>query len=60
MNICTLADELQLSQEEVKLINYSILPLKVDIHDVINSLKNIGVCLFKDNTIYVADEMVGF
>jgi hypothetical protein len=42
MSLCTLADELQLSQEEVKLINYSILPLKVDIHDVINSLKNIG------------------
>jgi hypothetical protein len=59
--ILTLADELQLSQEEVKLINYSILPIKkVDIHDVINSLKNIGVIFYskKDNTIYVADEMV--
>ena len=59
--ILTLAKELQLSQEEVKLINYSILPIKkVDIHDVINSLKNIGVIFYskKDNTIYVADEMV--
>lgn len=59
--ILTLSKELELSQEEVKLINYSILPIKkVDIHDVINSLKNIGVIFYskKDNTIYVADEMV--
>jgi hypothetical protein len=59
--ILTLSKELELSQEEVKLVNYSILPIKkVDIHDVINSLKNIGVIFYskKDNTIYVADEMV--
>jgi len=59
--ILTLSKELGLSQEEVKLINYSILPIqKVDIQDVINSLKNIGVIFFskKENTIYVADEMV--
>jgi len=52
---------LGLSQEEVKLINYSILPIKkLDIQDVIKGLKNIGVVFYsnKENTIYVADEMV--
>ncbi len=59
--ILTLSKQLGLSQEDVKLINYSILPIKkVDIQDVINNLKNIGVVFFskKENTIYVADEMV--
>lgn len=59
--ILTLSEKMDLSQEEVKLINYSILPIKkLDILDVINSLKNIGVIFFskKENTIYVADEMV--
>ncbi|MGJ8667415.1 MAG: hypothetical protein ACSHW7_13685 [Patiriisocius sp.] len=59
--ILTLSKQLGLSQEEVKLINYSILPIKkYDIQDVIKSLKNIGVILYsnKENTIYVADEMV--
>lgn len=59
--ILTLSKQLELSQEEVKLINYSVLPIKkVDVLDVINSLKNIGVIFFskKENTIYVADEMV--
>tara|TARA_Y100000815_G_scaffold214528_1_gene199518 strand:+ start:103 stop:1947 length:1845 start_codon:yes stop_codon:yes gene_type:complete len=59
--ILTLSKELELSQEEIKLINYSILPIKKsDILDVINSLKNIGVVFYskKDNTVYVADEMV--
>ena len=59
--ILTLAKQLGLSQEEVKLINYSILPIKkADTLDVINSLKNLGVVFYskKENTIYVADEMV--
>jgi hypothetical protein len=59
--ILTLSKQLGLSQEDVKLINYSILPIKKeDIHDVINNLKSIGVVFFskKENTIYVADEMV--
>jgi len=59
--ILTLSKQLGLSQEEVKLVNYSILPVKkVDIQDVIHNLKNIGVVFFskKENTIYVADEMV--
>jgi hypothetical protein len=59
--ILTLARQLGLSQEEVKLINYSILPIrKLEIQDVIKGLKNIGVIFYsnKENTIYVADEMV--
>ncbi|MBC8753513.1 hypothetical protein H2O64_02445 [Kordia sp. YSTF-M3] len=59
--LLTLSKQLGLSQEETKLINYSILPIKkLDIQDVIKSLKNIGVIFYsnKENTIYVADEMV--
>jgi hypothetical protein len=59
--ILTLSKQLGLSQEEVKLINYSILPIKkIDIQDVIKGLKNIGVIFYsnKESTIYVADEMV--
>ena len=48
--VLTLSNALDLSQEEVKLINYSILPIKkLEILDVVNNLKNI---------VYVADEMV--
>ncbi|WP_179347813.1 hypothetical protein [Winogradskyella pacifica] len=59
--ILTLSKQLGLSQEEIKLINYSILPAKtIDIQEVIKGLKNIGIIFFsnKENTIYVADEMV--
>lgn len=59
--ILTLSKQLGLSQEEVKLINYSILPIKkLDIQEVIKGLKNIGIIFYsnKENTIYVADEMV--
>ncbi|CAH8283911.1 hypothetical protein EV196_103424 [Mariniflexile fucanivorans] len=59
--ILTLSKQLGLSQEDVKLINYSILPIKkADIQDVINNLKNLGVVFFskKENTIFIADEMV--
>lgn len=59
--ILTLSKQLGLSQEEIKLINYSILPInKSDISDVIKNLKNLGVIFYsnKENTIYVADEMV--
>lgn len=59
--LLTLARQLGLSQEEIKHINYSILPIKnSDIQDVIKGLKNIGGIFFsnKENTIYVADEMV--
>lgn len=59
--ILTLSKSLELSHQEMKLINYSILPIKkCDVMEVINNLKNIGVIFFskKENTIYVADEMV--
>jgi len=57
----TLAYELELSGEEIKLINYMTVPLtKLDIDVVINELKNLGVIFYskKTNMIYVADEMV--
>jgi len=59
--LVTLANQLGLSQEEVKLINYLIIPVtKFDIDTVINDLKASGVIFFskKTGTIYVADEIV--
>ncbi len=59
--LLTLANSLELSQEEVKLLNYMIVPiLKTDIDSIIDSLKNIGVLFYskKNSTVYVADEMV--
>jgi hypothetical protein len=59
--ILTLSRELGLSQEEIKLINYSILPVKkTEIQDVVNNLKNIGAIFYskKENIIFIADEMV--
>jgi hypothetical protein len=59
--LLTLSKQLGLSQEEVKLINYLILPAqKAEIDNVINDLKNLGVIFYskKTSTIYVADEMV--
>jgi hypothetical protein len=57
----TLSNQLELSQEEIKLINYLIIPVKkLDIDTIINDLKSIGVIFFskKSNTIYVPDEIV--
>lgn len=59
--LLTLSSQLGLSQEEIKLINYLIIPIKkFDVETVINDLKSIGVIFFskKMNTIYVADEIV--
>ncbi|SMG50703.1 hypothetical protein SAMN05661096_03720 [Marivirga sericea] len=59
--LLTLASKLELSQEEVRLINYMVLPVeKQNIDDIINELKNIGVIFFskKTNTVYVADEII--
>ena len=59
--LLTLVKELELSQEEVKLINYMVLPInRVDINTVINNLKNIGVIFYskKSSTVYIADEVV--
>ena len=59
--LITLSQQLELSQEEIKLINYLIIPpQKLQIENVITMLKNIGVIFYskKNNTIYVADEVV--
>lgn len=59
--LLTLSNKLELSQEEVKLINYLIIPpVKFDIESVIAFLKNIGIIFYskKNNIVYVADEVV--
>jgi hypothetical protein len=56
-----LKENLELSQEEVKKINYLVIPIvKQDIDTIINDLKNIGIIFFskKTNIIYVPDEVV--
>ncbi len=60
--LLTLAQELQLSQEERKLIDYMVIQIKqLDIDEIINNLKNIGIIFYskKHSTVYVADEIVG-
>ncbi|UII32652.1 hypothetical protein LVD17_02235 [Fulvivirga ulvae] len=57
----TLARELELSNEEVKLINYMVVSVKqMDIDTIINELKNLGIIFYskKTNMVYVADEVV--
>ncbi|MCU4173790.1 hypothetical protein [Carboxylicivirga sp. N1Y90] len=59
--LVTLAHQLQLSQEEIKLINYMIIPPeKESVDNVINFLKTIGAIFYskKNNTVYIADEVV--
>jgi hypothetical protein len=59
--LLTLSKKLELSQEEVKLINYAIItPEKLNTDSVISLLKNIGVIFYskKNNLVYVADEVV--
>lgn len=59
--LITLANQLELSHEEIKLINYSILPLKkLDLDEIIKYLTSIGVIFYsrKNYQIYVADEIV--
>jgi len=59
--LLTLSNALELSQEEVKLINYIIIPpQKLEIDTVINDLKNIGVIFYskKNSQVYVADEII--
>lgn len=59
--LVTLSHQLELSQEEIKLINYMIIPPeKESVDNVINFLKNIGVIFYskKNNIVYVADEVV--
>jgi len=59
--LMTLSAELSLSQEEIKLINYLILPVKkLEIDIIINDLRSIGVIFYskKNNTLFVPDEIV--
>ena len=59
--LLTLANELELSQEEMKLINYLIIPpTKLEIDKIVTDLKNTGVIFYskKNNQIYVADEII--
>ncbi len=59
--LVTLSKELGLSQEEIKLINYMIVPIeKLDIDTLINNLKNVGVLFYfkKDHLVFIADEVV--
>lgn len=57
----TLSNRLELSKEEIKLINYMVVPLKkLEIDVVINELKNLGVIFNskKNNVVYAPDEIV--
>ncbi len=59
--LLTLSKQLELSQEENKLIKYMVVPVKQnDIDNIITNLRNIGVVFYskKQNTVYVADEVV--
>jgi hypothetical protein len=59
--LITLTKKLELSQEEIKLINYLIIPPeKQDIESVITSLKYMGVIFYskKNNLVYIADEVI--
>ena len=56
-----LAYNFDLSQEEVKLLNYSILPItKLSIDEVIELLKNAGIILYSKKylEIYIPDEFI--
>jgi hypothetical protein len=57
----TLAQNFDLSQEEIKLLNYSVIPLKnLDLDQLIDLLKTAGIILYskKNLTIYIPDEFV--
>lgn len=59
--LITLSHQLELSHEEIKLINYSIIPLKkLDIDEIIKYLTSIGAIFYsrKNHQIYVPDEIV--
>jgi hypothetical protein len=59
--LLTLSNELELSQEEVKLINYIVIsPKKLEVDVLINDLKNLGIIFYskKNRQVFIADEMV--
>lgn len=60
--LLALSDTLELSQEEIKLINYSVLKIeKQDIEQNINELKNLGILFYSKKTlkVFIPDEIVG-
>ena len=60
--LLTLSETLELSPEEIKLINYSVLGInKQDIEQNINELKNLGILFYSKKTlkVYIPDEIVG-
>jgi hypothetical protein len=57
----TLSFQLGLSNEEARLINFSILPiLTLDIENVIKQLRELGVIIFSKKTdqLYISDEVI--
>ncbi len=57
----TLASNFDLSQEEIKLLNYSVLPLKtLDLDKIIDLLKSTGIILYskKHLKIFTPDEFI--
>ena len=59
--LVTLSNSLNLSHEEVKLINYQIIPLKkLELDEMIKYLNSIGVIFYsrKNYQLYVADEVI--
>jgi len=59
--LLTLSQQLELSQEEIKLLKYMIVPIKkLTIDTLINDFKQIGIIYYskKTSTVYIADEVV--
>jgi len=59
--LSTLSNTLELSQAEIKLINYSVINIeKQNIDQLIAELKNLGIVFYlrKSSKIYIADEVV--
>ncbi len=59
--LSTLSKTLELSQAEIKLINYSVVNIeKQDIDQLINDLRNLGIAFYlkKSSKIYIPDEIV--
>lgn len=57
----TLSEGLELSNEEVRLINFNVVPLKaLDLDTIIKQLKDLSIIFYhkKDYKIYVPDEIV--
>ncbi|MDX1652864.1 MAG: hypothetical protein R3277_10255 [Brumimicrobium sp.] len=57
----TLAEELELSNEEIRLINFSIVPLQpLSLENIIKELKDLSIIFYhkKDLKLYVPDEIV--